>query len=341
MNDEGPTVYDGAELTQAAARFWLTMDGWVIDEAAYLLNAIDPHALNRWAMLSGGRLAVRLPGQFDAVRALLRRASEAGALRFPARPADVIEWAMTKKLRLPSPLIPDGAEAHGGRWVQRGASADDPRHDPEEALRLIKAAHLTRDMVAADDADDEARELVRRENEEKARRRAAEAKRIAEGRYFIDEAANAIAQQRGLNEAWALQFRDAMLKAAEDRPLTVRDPSTWLPIPQGQRVSLARIVTRADVNVWLDAQGTGYRWEGAQESGPIRKPLQRQAAQDAAILAKLADLGFDARAVPPAPSGKASPAKQAVRTALGYSPDVMNKAWQRLRSAGAIKDARP
>lgn len=69
------------------------------------------------------------------------------------------------------------------------------------------------------------------------------------------------------------------------------------------------------------------------------KPVQRQAAQEAAILAKLAELGFDAGAVPAAPAGKPSQAKQAVRAALGYSTDVMNKAWQRLRTTGVIKDA--
>jgi hypothetical protein len=217
---------------------------------------------------------------------------------------------------------------------------EDPRHDPESALHLIKAMHLQRDLVLAPDADYEAREFVQRVNQEKARRREANAERMAQGRYFLDEAATAIASQRGLGEAWAQQFRDAMVKAAHDRSLIVRDPSTWLPTPHGQRVSLARIVTRADVNAWLDAQGAGYRWEGAQQTAPEPpRPLQRQAAHDAAILGKLAELGFDAQAVPRAPAGKPSPAKQQVRAGLGYSADVMNKAWQRLRDVGAIKDA--
>ncbi len=340
MSDDGLTVYEGAELTPAGARFWLAMDGWAVDEAAYLLCAIDPRVLNRWAALNGGTVAVRFPDQFDPVHALLSRASEAGALHFPAQPANVIDWAIEKKLSLPAPLIPDGALVRGGRWSHRGASADDPRHDPEEALRLIKAAQMRGAAVVAADSDDEAKAVAAKIEYERERRSKAEAKRIAEGRYFIDEAANAIAQQRGLGEVWALQFRDAMVKAAEIRALTVRDPSTWLPIPTGQRVSLARIVTRADVNAWLDSQQTGYRWEGPQQAEPAPpKPVQRQAAQGAAILAKLTELGFDAQAVPAAPAGKPSPAKQAVRAALGYSADVMNKAWQRLRAAGAIKDA--
>lgn len=294
MNDEGPTVYEGAELTPDAARFWKTVDGWAIVEAAFLLNAIDPNPLNRWARAVGGRLAVRLPLQFDAVRALLWRACDAGALQFPARPADVIEWAMAKKLLLPSPLLPDGAEVHGGRWLHH---TDDPLHQHEDALRLIKAAELTRDMVVADDGDDEARELVRRANEEKAKQRADEAKRIAEGRYCIDEAASAIAQQRGLNEAWARQFRDEMMRAAKERDangkpaLTVRDPWTLLPIPAERMVSMARIVTRADVNAWLDAQGTGYLWEGEgkREAAPVAGPAQLQRIKRAALIKRHAN----------------------------------------------------
>ena len=208
-----------------------------------------------------------------------------------------------------------------------------------QRTRLIKAAHMGGKTIVADDADDEAKALARRIDAEREKSREAEAKRIAEGRYFIDEAATAIARQRGLSEEWALRFRHSMVKAAEQRALTVRDPFTWLRIPVGQIVSLARIVTRADVNAWLDAQGTGYRWEGEQQAHARCKPVQRQQAQEAAILAKLAELGIDPQAMSPAPSGKRSPAKQAVRLALDYSPDVFNKAWQRLRNAQSIKDA--
>jgi hypothetical protein len=64
-------------------------------------------------------------------------------------------------------------------------------------------------------------------------------------------------------------------------------------------------------------------------------------AQEAAILAKLVELKFDPLALPlPAKRGLISPAKQAVRVALPFTEDVMNKAWQRLRNSKAIKDAR-
>lgn len=99
------SVYNGAELTDDGARYWLAMDGWDLEQAALLLHAIDPMRLNRWAEISGGRLEVAFPVQFDAEKALIARAFEAGALRSPANPADVIAWAKSKRLRLPRQFL--------------------------------------------------------------------------------------------------------------------------------------------------------------------------------------------------------------------------------------------
>lgn len=106
-------VYDGAELTDAGARFWLAMDGWKVDEAAYLLHAIDPMRLNRWAEMSGGKLEVEFPAQFDVLRAMIARAFESGALSSPARPHDVIAWAKSKQLKLPKQFLDAHAAWHG------------------------------------------------------------------------------------------------------------------------------------------------------------------------------------------------------------------------------------
>jgi hypothetical protein len=226
------------------------------------------------------------------------------------------------------------------RYEPREDPGEDSREDREEALRLIKAAHMGGKTVVAEGADDEAKVLAGRMDEERERRLKAEAKRIAAGRYFIEEVARAVAQQRGLRESEMLKLCDAMVEAAQQGALTVRDPSTWLPVRPGQWISMARIVTPDDVNGWLDAQGAGYRWEGVQQAKPTPRPVQRQAAQEEAILTTLSELGINAQAVPAAPAGKPSPAKQAVRAKLGFSPDVMNKAWQRLRTAGRIKSIR-
>jgi hypothetical protein len=95
------SVYSGAELTDEGARYWLSQDGWKENEAAYLLHAIDPMRLERWAQTVGGRLEVAFPEQFDTLRAMIARAFEAGALHSPAKPSDVIAWAKSKQLKLP------------------------------------------------------------------------------------------------------------------------------------------------------------------------------------------------------------------------------------------------
>lgn len=75
-----------------------------------------------------------------------------------------------------------------------------------------------------------------------------------------------------------------------------------------------------------------------QTPGPAA-PVQRFRAQEEAILAKLAELGFTPVALPRARPGLESAAKKAVHEALGYSHDVMKKAWQRLLAAKRIKYA--
>lgn len=72
---------------------------------------------------------------------------------------------------------------------------------------------------------------------------------------------------------------------------------------------------------------------------PPPRPVPRRRAQEEAILATLAELNINPQAIPRPSPGKQSKEKNAVRNALRYSRDVMNKAWQRLRDDGRIKDA--
>lgn len=98
-----------------------------------------------------------------------------------------------------------------------------------------------------------------------------------------------------------------------------------------------------DFNRWLKRREFPelYRIADGPQINTLLKPVPLQRAQEAAILAKLAEFKFDAQALPPAPSGKQSAAKQAVKAALGYTDDVMNKAWMRLRSDGRIQNTHP
>ena len=75
-------------------------------------------------------------------------------------------------------------------------------------------------------------------------------------------------------------------------------------------------------------------------AAPEAKPVQRSAAQDAAILAMLQTMGIDPLAVPKNSPGKPG-TKAEVRTALDSNPlftgtTVFDKAWERLTSRGEI-----
>ena len=105
MAEDDLSVYNGAELTEEGARYWLAMDGWDKDEAALLLHAIDPMKLQRWGRSNGGPLTVSFPVQFDALKAMIVRAFDAGVLHSPSKPADVIAWAKLKQLKLPAQFL--------------------------------------------------------------------------------------------------------------------------------------------------------------------------------------------------------------------------------------------
>jgi hypothetical protein len=88
-----------------------------------------------------------------------------------------------------------------------------------------------------------------------------------------------------------------------------------------------------------DASEVTSRLAKAAAPAPVR-PIQREAAHDANVLAALRQLGFDPKKLPKAPPGKPSPAKSAARAALEkMTAEVFKKAWQRLRAAGEIGEA--
>lgn len=91
------------KLTDDGAAFWLAMDGWTAEEAAFLLHAIDP----RYGHISIGKAGIACvdPMLLSDASDMIARAFEAGALRSPANPADVIAWAKSKGLRLPRQFL--------------------------------------------------------------------------------------------------------------------------------------------------------------------------------------------------------------------------------------------
>lgn len=136
---------------------------------------------------------------------------------------------------------------------------------------------------------------------------------------------------------------EELAEAVKHGALPVLDPLTLGPnrLPIGAALRRAKVAVE-DLCEWLRAS---RRMEIAMvgsegiDVAPPPRPVQRQVAQEAAILAKLVELGYKPEALPAPPTGRPSTAKQAAKKALGYSTDVMNKAWQRLRNDKRIKDA--
>jgi hypothetical protein len=91
--------------------------------------------------------------------------------------------------------------------------------------------------------------------------------------------------------------------------------------------------------------------EGPQPvvTGPVRKPVPRAAAQDAAILDEIRLLGLNPKAMPISPQGmpgaraRAYASMQDRDAARGVfsTREVFDAAWQRLRNADEICDAEP
>lgn len=153
--------------------------------------------------------------------------------------------------------------------------------------------------------------------------------------YTIRGAAIALAQKYSLPED---AIRKSIFEAAVQEKLTVRNPRTGLPyIPETRRDFYER-VSIEDLNKWLEDSGVEYHL-GCD--APQSEPKLR--AQEKAILNKLEELQIDPQAVPVPQKGKAGVKKQ-VRRGLESNPlfdgiTTFDKAWERLRGFGDIKDA--
>lgn len=188
------------------------------------------------------------------------------------------------------------------------------------------------------------------------------------GRYLVNEAAQVLADanpdtnvKSGID---AEVFCKQMEQAIHANKLTVR--LNGIPVAADSltqyRLHLYTVL-QSDVNEWLKNSGAGYALDypyqttdadsqaaplvaesasGGVEpdkTGPA-KPLQRTAAQDAAILGEIEKQGYDPMALPKNPPGK-SGAKAAVRTALLKNSlftggTVFDKAWERLTARADI-----
>ncbi len=174
------------------------------------------------------------------------------------------------------------------------------------------------------------------------------AERQAAGWLTIDEATQLLADAgAGCVETWCKKLMQAALNGA----LPMHEPGTLerkvYGGPSGPVRTFHEYAHIDDLNQWLDANEPRlpFRFDqqqhlpNASSGKQATKPVSRQRAQEAAILEKLAELGYDAAGLPAPALGGTSEARQAVKAALGLTNEVFKKAWQRLRSDGRIKDA--
>lgn len=99
-------------------------------------------------------------------------------------------------------------------------------------------------------------------------------------------------------------------------------------LSEPERAALLALLSKA---LEVEAANPGARGKGG-------KPLHKQRYQEQEILRVIAELEYSAVALPKTPNGKKG-VKAEVRSMLQFSTGVFNKAWERLRAQGEIKDA--
>lgn len=118
----------------ASAQYWRRQDSWSSNEAYLLLVGVDPNKLD--ALLRNSAFeAFSVPLVADCIGKMMKRAEEVGRLRFPARPADVVKWAVREKgIRIPRVLRMLSAA--------RGETGDDKADFIGLVRPLFDACHL-------------------------------------------------------------------------------------------------------------------------------------------------------------------------------------------------------
>lgn len=102
----------------------------------------------------------------------------------------------------------------------------------------------------------------------------------------------------------------------------------------GYWVNEVTLTVRAD-QLWITAEDLD-RISGAAPNKRKRPDLTQQWQEDE-ILGALRKLGYDPSSLPPRKPGKSGP-KTAARSALSLSQKAFDKAWERLRADGRIRD---
>ena len=140
-------------------------------------------------------------------------------------------------------------------------------------------------------------------------------------------------------------LKESLLTLAANGVLRVRRCNGGY-LPQGTEVSESSHVDVLEAQTALEGNGEKFEvlLSGAPESSPLpvtaaapATPVQRQHFQEAEILRVISTLGYSAQSLPKPPPGTKG-VKSTVRAALKFTAGVFDKAWQRLRDTGEIKE---
>lgn len=125
--------------------------------------------------------------------------------------------------------------------------------------------------------------------------------------------------------AWRMTSNIFESVASDNRNRTLRD---WAEVALNHGLEVDSRVTVA-MEAVPKSDGGGLGVKAKVSEAPTKRVLAAR-AQEATVLAKLVEFGFDPVALPPFQPGRSSEAKQKVKEALPYTPAVFDKAWSRL-----------
>ena len=170
----------------------------------------------------------------------------------------------------------------------------------------------------------------------------------------IGEASSFIGNKYSLHDAAIKTLRQQLMDAVGNG-LTVRHPHTDMPYVPTNKIRFFYELVRADeLDKWFESQNAEYRiqpvstksineLDSANEVTPDKtlpitnNPLMRQRFQETEILRVIGELGFTATKFPQWEAGRRG-VKAQVRDELEFPTKVFDKAWERLRADGKIKE---
>lgn len=169
---------------------------------------------------------------------------------------------------------------------------------------------------------------------------------IAADRYGLDLTFSQYNDLADIERYYPSGLDVALFKAILSGEITpLNELGTPLPAASAEELIGTAHVTPEGVNNWFRSRGIGHQWAPPENPPHKRKAFLRQ---EEAILGALKRLGHEAVELPVHQQFQSGSIKQKTRELvrkrepeLFTSEGVFNKAWERLRGFGLIKDRSP